>query len=210
MMKKSIISALFILISANSMADTGNNYAFAQLGAGATVSGLLDDFFNTYSLHNGSGVAARAGVGHAFNRYFSIESGMSLYPSAIRVDDPKHSIFPTNVPASTSRISDLASVDVMAKASLPIKSVKFYVMGGASATHAKYDAPNNTSQYTFNWSPGSKNFVTPKFGVGLNVPLNDKVNLDIMTLGSPSIGDLGKRDYLPHLQSATIGLQWNG
>ena len=114
-------------------------------------------------------------MGYQFNRYLSIESGLSRYPSAVRNYDSSRGLLPVAGFVGNSKISDIYSIDLMGAFRMPIGQ-RFFIgaqLGGA-AIHFNYAAMNatNGAASVLSWNPSSAWFIAPKVGLKLGMALN--------------------------------------
>ncbi len=204
-----------VLATANvdNFSNTGP-YAVLQMGGGQVNTGFLDNLFGATELQHNHGFAGRLGMGYQFNRYLSIESGLSHYPSAIRNYDSNRGLLPVAGFIGNSKISDIYSIDLMGAFRMPIGQ-RFFIgaqLGGA-AIHFNYAAMNatNGAASVLSWNPSSAWFIAPKVGLKLGMALNPSTSVFASSSYIYSVNGNNPeiRDYQPGLSMYSAGINYS-
>lgn len=199
----------------DTFADRGL-YLTGQAGFGAVNSGFLDGMFGSMELSENLGFSGRIGLGYQLNRYFSVESGIGHYPSAVRSYDSAIGLFGFKGLTGTSDINNVFSADLMGALRIPMGKHIFIGAGaGVAVTHFSYSAINVTNSAgtvsVLAWSPGSAVFFAPKAELRVGAKLNKKVSVYVSgsSIFSVNGNDLEVRNYQPSITMIAMGVNYS-
>ncbi|WP_267256839.1 outer membrane protein [Coxiella endosymbiont of Ornithodoros maritimus] len=215
--------------SYNNTSDAGF-YVRAEAGYGLVdkKTGNSKDFTGvtlTENSHTNTkksrGFNGRVAVGYAFNPYFSLESGFTYYHPAYRnVNLARRMALFSSVQAEDRQKINLYSIDLMAKATLPINNFYTFIEGGVAYVHAKFAAFTETGTevsplFTSVITPvaikvpsSSIGYIRPKAGIGVGYNITQNIGVDISYSHVFGQGKINNANYLPNLNAVTVGLTY--
>jgi hypothetical protein len=220
---RSSVSVLLMLQTVNVLADVNSNnfndkgfYLTGQAGQGVVNLGFMDNLFGPISMEKNKGFAGRLGAGYQVNRYFGLESGLTLYPSAVRNYNSERQLFGYVQYDGDSKISNIYSADLMGLIRIPVGNHFFISAGvGVAAMHFSYSAMNVRNQSNthtvLQWDAAAANFVAPKAEVRIGTKVNQEVSVYLS--GSHIFSNNGhnaeERNYQPSLDMLSIGFSYD-
>lgn len=155
------------------------------------------------------GFTGRVAVGYDFNQYLGVESGFTWFHPAYRTLTFVGAPAVAGTTTGSTKTS-LYAVDLMGKATIPFNNFYAFVEGGAAYVHVKHSAlsANFIGTPVNFWQSGSKGFVRPKVGAGIGYNISSNLAVDVSYARIFGKGSITNPNYLPNLNTTTVGLTY--
>lgn len=187
-----LLSATAFGATTYALANESGSYVGVQAGYGAQrIESVATITSPIIQANRKNGIAGRIYGGYKFNENLAVELGGSKYSNATW-----KALNNTTITLKTY------AVDLLAKGIVPISDkVSVFGQAGAAYVKANISAPNNTTLQ-------SANFVRPKVALGAEYAINENLSANVTASRIFKKGSVTDNKYLPNLDMATIGLQY--